>query len=90
VLGTSLQGYLFSAVQSGAPEHTVREGRRERKWGGRGEKGGTDRGTDGEMDGKRDRWRDGQRKEGGGREREREREREGIPTRKGVNMKLFD
>ena len=33
VLGTSLQGYLFSAVQSGAPEHTVRVGRRERREG---------------------------------------------------------
>ena len=30
VLGTSLQGYLFSAVQSGAPEHTTMEGKRAR------------------------------------------------------------
>ena len=35
VLGTSLQGYLFSAVQSGAPEHTA--GRWEEKIEERGE-----------------------------------------------------
>ena len=51
VLGTSLQGYLFNAVQSGAPEHTA--GRWEEKIEERGD--GKRRGERGRGEG---RWKE--------------------------------
>ena len=72
VLGTSLQGYLFSAVQSGAPEHTA--GRWEEKIEERGEGKrigeGKRRGERGRGEGKRRRGegkRRGERGRGEGR-----------------------